>query len=451
MGSGSRFWDCERVCNGLCRQRAEICGGTAIAEREGMDIARPNGKKRKTRRALTAAVVIVGVLSCATAAFSRLGKFAPKIGRAALWVDTVQRGRFVREVRGSGTLVPKRSQLIVADSDGTVVRRVADPGAILKAGDPIVHLANPELEQQVGEAQLALQAAEADLLDLTTNLRSQALGQASSLAVVRGELQRAKTELVANEKLAADGSVAELVLVQSRARAKELVGRSSIERKRLAMAYRSVKNQENAQKARIAQLRTQVQLKRARLAKLVVTTPIDGVMQQVDVQLGQRLAAGAVIGKIADPGELRAEIKVAETQANDVRPGQRVAIDTHNGIIAGPVLRVDPSALNGSVTVVVGLEGKLPEGARPDLNVEGAITVEVVDNVTYVGRPALADKGATLGLFKLAGANSAKRVSVRLGRTSSSLVEVVDGLRAGDQVILSDMSAWARHESLRLQ
>ena len=308
-----------------------------------------------------------------------------------------------------------------------------------------------ELEQERDEAQLALQAANADLVDLNTKLQSQTLGQVAMVAEIKGELDRSRAELEANLALAPGGTVPELVLNQSRARFGELRARSRIERKRLVMAHQSRRNQLAAQQARIAQLEAQVRLREQRVEDLMVKAPADGVLQVVHTELGQRLGSGTVIAKIADPARLRAELRVPETQAKDVAPGQPTSIDTHNGLVAGKVLRVDPTADNGTVTVQVTLDEKLPEGARPDQTVEGVITVEVVEDALFVGRPALADEGATLGLFKLEGADRARRVTVRLGRVSANTVEILGGLGPGDELVLSDTSEWAEHNELRLE
>jgi HlyD family secretion protein len=416
-----------------------------------MDIDRPNARRRWLWRGVAWGVVLGLPLTAGTVAFERLRNAPPTLNRTVLWIDSVKRGRFVREIRGSGSLVPEQSHLLVAESEGVVAKLLLEPGAAVEPGHPILELVNAELGQRMHEAELALRAAEADLLDLSSKLRSNVLGQAAAVATAAGELWRAEAERKANEALIAGGTVPLLAVEQSRARARELRTRRRIEKQRLTMARESLRNQVAAQEARIQQLRLAHDLRKRQVESLQVRAPISGVLQQISAELGQRVAAGTPLAKIADPTRLRAEIKVAETQAKDIRPEQPATVDTHNGIVKGSVMRIDPAAQNGSITVVIVLAGPLPAGARPDLSVESAIITEVAENALYVGRPPLAEPGANLGLYKLEGPHLARRVPVRIGRVSVSEVEISGSLDAGDQVILSDMSAWERYPALRLE
>jgi HlyD family secretion protein len=402
------------------------------------------------RRTLYAfgALLIIPVI---TVGLSRLKPAAPTVEWGPLWPDTVKRGEMLRQVRGLGTLVPEEILWIPATTDGRVVRRFVLPGAQVKADAIILQLSNPELEQSALDAEWQLKAAEAQYNSLKAQLDSQLLDQKAAAATVQSDYTQANLNAEKDNELAKLGLGAELNVKVSRAKAEALATRNAIEKDRLAVSAASVKAQLDAQKARVEQLRALSDLKKSQLASLQVRAGDQGVLQELSVEVGQRVTAGTILAKVVQPTRLKAQIKVPETQAKDVQIGQKTAIDTRNGIIAGHVMRVDPAVQNGTVTVDVKLDEALPKGARPDLSVDGTIEIERLPDVMYVGRPVHGQPNSTVGLFKVVeGGKAAVRVQVKLGRSSVSTIEVVDGLKVGDQVILSDMSSWDSFDRLKL-
>jgi HlyD family secretion protein len=406
-------------------------------------------RQRKLRLALIFLAIGAGLLAV-TVGLTLLRKSAPRVERSGLWIDTVQRGRFSREVRGAGTLISGKSQLVVADVDATVVQIVVDPGAVVKPGDLLFKLASPDIERQVREAEYALRAAQADVTDLVSKLSSLTLSQEATVVSIRADLLRAQATNRANEALISEGTVPDLVVQESRSRVRELTIRHHIERRRLEMARESAANQIAAQRSRIAQLETARRDRAALLDGLMVKASRGGVIQSIALQLGQRVTAGLVLGKIGDLHDLQAEIRVPEAQAKDIRAGQKATVDSNETVLAGKVVRVDPSAENGTVRVVVAFD-QTPQELRPDQTVNGSVLIESADNVVFVGRPAFAERGATLTIFKLDSSDRARRVPVQIGRVSVNTVEIASGLEPGDQVILSDMSAWDSHSTIRLK
>ncbi len=418
-----------------------------------VDIARPASvvRQKKIRRLayIAAGVLVVGSVSVALA---RLKPAAPTVERSTVWIDTVKRGAMVRQVRGLGTLVPEDTRWIPAQTEGRVERIVLRPGAPVKADSIILELSNPQVEQEAINARLALQAAEANLANLRVQLRNELLTQQASAATVQSDYTQAKMQAEVNEALARENLLSTLVLKQSQVRAKELETRTEIEQQRLASAAESTTARLAVQQAAVDQARAVAALNTSRLTALKVRAGFAGVLQQVPVDVGQRVAPGTNLARVADPARLKAELRIPETQAKDIAVGQRAAVDTRNGIIEGHVTRIDPAATNGTVTVDVGLAGELPRGARPDLSVDGTIELERLDNVLYVGRPAFGQEQSTVGLFRLDPAGSeASRTPVKLGRSSVNTIEIVSGLEVGDQVVLSDMSAWDAVDRVRLK
>jgi HlyD family secretion protein len=354
------------------------------------------------------------------------------------------------EVRGLGTLVPDEVLWIPATSDGRVVTRLL-PGVHLKADTIIMELKNPELEQAALDAEWQLKAAEADYNSLKAQLDSKLLDEKAQAATVQADYTNAVLNAEKDSALAKAGLAAELNAKLSRAKAEELTTRNQIEQDRLAVSAASVKAQLEAQKAKVEQLRALYELKQTELDRLKVRAGTEGVLQEVPVEVGQQVTTGTILAKVAQPNKLKAELKIPETQAKDVQLGQLASIDTRNGIIPGRVERIDPAVINGTVTVDVKLEGPLPLGARPDLSVEGTIEIENLKDVVYVGRPAFGQPNSTVGIFKLdEEGNGATRVQVKLGRSSVNTVEIVEGLRPGDRVVLSDMSTWDAFNRIRL-
>ena len=415
-----------------------------------LDIPREAAKRqRRIRRIIYSAVGLLAIASV-TYGLSRLKPAAPSVDKATVWIDTVKRGPMLLEVRGLGTLVPDEILWIPATSDGRVLRRLL-PGVHLKADSIIMELKNPELEQQALDAEWQLKAAEADYNSTKAQLDSKLLDEKAAAATVQADYSQAVLNAEKDAALAKAGLAAELNAKLSRAKADELTTRNKIEQDRLAVSAASAKAQLEASKAKVEQLRALYELKQAQLERLKVRAGVEGVLQEVPVEVGQQVTMGTILAKVAQPNKLKAELKIPETQAKDVQLGQVASIDTRNGIIPGQVERIDPAVINGTVTVDVKLEGALPLGARPDLSVEGIIEIENLKDVVYVGRPAFGQPNSTVGIFKLdEEGNGASRVQVKLGRSSVNTVEIVEGLKPGDRVVLSDMSTWDAFNRIRL-
>ena len=382
----------------------------------------------------------------------RLKAAAPTVEKGTVWMDTVQRGPMVREVLGQGTLVPEEIRWIAAKTSARVERVLVKPGATVKPDTVILELANSDLELAALEADRQLAQAQAEVANLAATLNSQRLAQESVIASLGSDLGDAQRRARADEELAKKGFLSELEQGQTRDRERELTGRLEFERKRLNAQGKGIAAQMAAQRAQIERLRSISEFRRKEVDGLKLTAGVDGVLQELALQPGQSVAAGALLAKVARPDRLQAEVRIPETQAKDVRVGQKATIDTRNGIIPGRVARIDPAAVQGTVRVDVTLEGALPPGARPDLNVEGTIEIERLPSVLYVGRPAFGQPESTVGLFKLESDGSiAERVSVKLGRSSVKSVEILAGLEQGDRVILSDMSQWDQVDRIRLK
>jgi len=417
-----------------------------------MDIQRADRSKEKKRNRILLVSGGVVLLALITLGLSRLKPAAPTVEKASLYIDIVRRGPMTREVRGPGSLVSVDVRWIAASTTGRVERQVLYPGAQVKADSVILELASPEVEQAALESEAQVRAAEADLANLKAQLVSETLTQEAAAAAVEADYNQAKLQSEADTELNKQGLVSRLTQRLSALKAEQLGKRNEIEKQRLAKRSDAVDAQVRAQEARVDQLRGLNQLRRSQLESLHVRAGIEGILQQVPVAVGQQVAMGSNLARVARPGELKAELRIAETQAKDIVIGQKAAIDTRNGIVQGSVSRIDPAAREGTVLVDVMLQGDLPSGARPDLNVDGTIELEHLDSVLFVGRPTYGQSGSTVGLFKLVdGGSEATRTPVKLGRSSVNTVEIVDGLNEGDQVILSDMSAWDAFERVRVR
>jgi HlyD family secretion protein len=417
-----------------------------------VDIARPASvaRKKKIRRIIfaTAAILAIGGI---TYAVSQLKPAAPSVERASVWVDTVKRGPMLRLVRGSGTLVPEEIRWIPARTSGRVERILLRPGAVVTPGTIILELSNPELQQQVKEAELSFQSAQAGFQNRKTELETQLLSQEATVAGVKAQHEDALLNLQSYEELLKSGLVPEIQVKQFRSREAELRNRLKIEQQRLDMSRQGVKSQLAPQQSQVDAARATYALRVQQLDELRVRSAMDGVLQQVPVEVGAQVGPGTNLARVANPTKLKAEVRIAETQTKDIRIGQQAEVDTRNGIIKGRVSRIDPSATGGTVGVDITLEEALPPGARPDLSVDGTITLEKLDNVVYVGRPAFGQEHAKVSLFKLVGTTGeAVRVQVTLGRSSVNQIEIVEGLQPGDEVILSDMSAQDAYDRIRL-
>jgi len=416
-----------------------------------MDIARPNAAKEKRKKRIVyasiAAVVLVGI----TVALSKLKPAAPTVERNLVWIDTVKRGPMVRQVRGLGTLVPEEIRWIAARTQGRVDKIILRPGAIVETGSLILELANPDVVQAAANATSSLNAAEAQLTNLKVQLESQLLASEASAAKAKSDYETARLQAEVNEDLFKDGLVAPIQLKLSQAIAAQAAINNEIEQKRYAFAKESIKPQLAVQEATVESLRSQAQLRQEELDALKVRSSMSGVLSALPVEVGAQVQPGTNIARVADPTKLKAEVRIAETQAKDIAIGQISQIDTRNGIVEGKVARIDPAVQNGTVLVDVSIVNELPRGARPDLSVDGTIELERLNDVVYVGRPAFGQEKSTVGIFKLAAdSNDAVRTQVQLGRSSVNTIEIVSGLQPGDKVILSDMSQWDANDRIRL-
>lgn len=426
-------------------------GSARFLLKRGMDIARPELKKRKRRRQYLIGASVVLLLAVAGIGLARLGPAVPSVERSSVLVDVVKRGELLREVRGPGTLVPKEIRWIAAETAARVERIVIRPGAHVTPDSIILELSNPEVDDQLLTAKAAVTAARSDLAAKRTDLKSKLLDEQSALAAASSDYESARMQAEAEKTVAEKGVIPAVQYKKSLIQLDASKNRVHIEQQRVAEFGRNIAAQLAAEQARLDQLDGALALRQRQADALHVRAGIAGVLQQVPVEEGQQVAAGVNLARVAKPGELRAELRIAETQAKDVVIGQPVKVDTRNGIVDGKVTRVDPAVQNGTVQVDVDLEGKLPPGARPDLSVDGTIEIERLPDVLYVGRPAFGQPDSEVRLFRVDPASGiASRVPVQLGKSSVNLIEIVKGLAAGDKVILSDTSAYDQHDRIRL-
>ncbi len=418
-----------------------------------VDIKRPAKSKFK-KRIRTVVVIVAGLIAVGgiTYGLAKLKPAPPTLDRATAVIETVKRGQMLREVRGIGTLVPQLTRQIPAPADGRVEKILIQAGVEVGAATVIVELSNPQMEQQAMDAEFQVKAAQADEENLRVRLESENMTQQSAIATINSEYSQAKLQLDTDEVLAKQGLVPELLLKISRSKVQDLANRLKVEQQRLLISGKSTKAQINAQESRLQQLRALAKLKKDQVDALKVRAGTNGVLQQVSVQVGQQVTPGFNIARVADPASLKAELKIAETQIKDVKLGQPVAVDTRNGIIQGRVSRIDPAAREGTFVVDAELTGPIPSSARPDLSVDGTIELERLTNVLYVGRPAFGQGQSTVSLFRLTpDRQEAVRTPVMLGRSSVSTIEIISGLKEGDQVILSDTSALDNYTQIRVR
>lgn len=419
-----------------------------------MDIARPSVAGQRRRRRILYAVVGIVLVGLVTMGVYRLKPAAPTVERSTVWVDTVKRGSVLRQVRGLGTLVPMEGsiQFLPAVTEGRVDKILALPGAQVKADSILLEMSNPQLTQEALDAEWKLKAAEADYKNLEVALASQVLAQKSLSAQAQSEYSQAKMQADIDSELAKLGVISQLSMNVSHQKAEQLSTQNDIEKQRLVNSSEVLKAQLQAKQAEVEEFRALAELKKSQLDHLRVRAGIEGVLQEQTLKIGQYVTPGTTLAKVVQPQRLKAELKIAETQAKDIQIAELASVDTHNGVIPGHVVRIDPSVVNGTVTVDVTLDAKLPQGARPDLSVDGTIDLEKMDNVLYVGRPAFGQEQSTVGMFKLEpDGNNAVRAQVKLGRSSVNTVEILQGLKEGDQVILSDMSRWDSYDRVRLE
>jgi HlyD family secretion protein len=416
-----------------------------------VDIARPSqARKKKIRRILyvTAAVIVVGGISLGV---SKLKPAAPTVDRAVVWIDAVKRGSMLRQVRGSGTLVPEDIRWIPARSQGRVERIVLRPGAQVTPDSIILELSNPELTQSVQEAELGFKAAQAALANRKAELQSALLSQESATSNIESQYNQADLDLQANEKLFKEGLISELTVKQKRGFFEDLKNRLATEKRRLAITREGINSQIAPQEADVNQKKATWELRRKQLDELKVRAGMSGTLQSVPVERGQQVGPGTNLARVANPSNLKAELRIAETQTKDIRIGQYAEVDTRNGVVKGHVSRMDPSSVGGTVGVDVIMDGPLPAGSRPDLSVDGTIQLERLDNIIYVGRPAFGQENSTVTIFKVSPNGEAHATKVKLGRASVSTIEVIEGLQPGDQVILSDMSQFDAFDRVQLK
>jgi len=419
-----------------------------------MDISRPDLKVKKRRRSILVAVAAVVVLAAATFFVLRLKPAVPSVERSSIWTDVVKRGPLVRQVRGPGSLVPRedRIRLIPAETEATVVRIRVLPGAKVTSETVLMDLVDPTLQQQLLDAQLQLKAALAELQNTRAKLNSDLMTQRAGAATVGADQQQASLQAQTDKSLYDLGVISGLTYSASKGKSDELKQRDDLEKQRLKLNGAAITTELAVAQTKVDQARAILSLKQKQLDALSVKAGIDGVLVDLPHQVGEHVAPGVTLAKVVQPDQLKASLKIAETQARDIQIGQPAEIDTHNGTIPGKVTRIDPAVQNGTVTVDVELAGALPQGARPDLSVDGTIDLDRMADVLYVGRPALGNENSTISLFRLSpDGTTAVRVPVKVGRASVNSIQVLEGLQPGDTVILSDMSRWDANDRLRIE
>ena len=417
------------------------------------DIARDPAilKRKRLRQAAVGAIVLV-ILVAVSVQLARMEPAAPSVERATVLEDTVKRGSIIRQVRGVGTLVPEDTRWLPATTEGRVERILLRPGANVQADSVILVLSNPQVEQEAINARLALQSSRAGLDNLRAQLQNELLTQEALAASIESDFENARMEAQANEALAKEQLVSDLILKQSQLKAQTLKNRVAIEGRRLTAAREGNEARLRVQQASVDQAQAMVDLSASRLKALQVTPGFSGVLQQVPVEVGQRVGPGQNLARVADPGRLKAELRVAETEARDIEVGQPAEVDTRSGVVAGRVSRKDPAAANGTVTIDVSMTGELPRGAVPDMSVDGTVQLQRLEDVLYVGRPSLGQDNSTAGLFRVVDADgNAQRVQVKFGLSSVNAIVVLSGLKEGDRVVLSDMSSYDSYDRVRLR
>ncbi|MGB7753416.1 MAG: HlyD family efflux transporter periplasmic adaptor subunit [Candidatus Acidiferrales bacterium] len=417
-----------------------------------MDIVRPEIKHKKKMRRIGYIAAAVVLIPLVTYALSRLKPAAPSVDSGTVWTGTVKRGPMLRDVRGLGTLVPETIRLIPAETDGQVQTRYLLPGTPVKANTVIFDLVNPQLQQETLDAEYQLKGAQAAYEQTKAQLQNQLMDKRTLAASVSSQYRTAEMVRQTKEELGANGLAPLLDVKTAQVQAEELAKENELAQKEVQTFDNSIASQLAVQEATVNQKRAMYELKKSQMDQLHIRPGIDGMLQELDVEVGQKVTMGTVLARVAQPTHLKAQLKIAETQAKDILIGQKATVDTHNGIIPGHVTRIDPAVVNGTVTVDVGLDGPLPTGARPDLSVEGTVEIERLADVLYVERPVHGEANSTVGIFKVVDdGKEATRVQVQLGRTSVNTVEIVKGLEIGDKVILSDMSAWDNYDRVQLK
>ncbi|MBX6363366.1 MAG: HlyD family efflux transporter periplasmic adaptor subunit [Gemmatimonadetes bacterium] len=415
-----------------------------------VDIPRAPKKKRNRYIFGGAGALLVAVL---TLGLARLKPAAPTVDRATLWIDTVRQGTMVRQVRGPGTLVPEQIRYISAVTPGRIEKINLLPGQKVKKETVLLEISNPDVQLQLLDSERQLSAAQAELVNLRSTLEQNRLNQLAVVAQAKAAYNDAVRTAKLNEELAAKQLASAYDLAKAKEAVEEQKVRLDVEEERLRVQTEAMQRQIAVQEAQVARLKNIVEFRRSEIEAMRIQAGADGVLAEMPMQIGQWVTPGVTLAKVVEPGRLKAVLRIPETQAKDIVLGQPASIDTRNGFIPGHVMRIDPSAQNGTVGVDVALDvaGPLPPGARPDLSVDGTIEIERLTNVLYVGLPAYGQPNSTVGLFKLNDDGEAVRVSVKLGRSSVNTIEVLGGLKKGDTVILSDMSAWDQVDRVKVK
>jgi HlyD family secretion protein len=418
-----------------------------------MDISRPDLKAKKRKRQVITIAIGVVVLAAVTFLVMRLKPAAPSVDRSTVWTDTVKRGPMIRQVRGLGTLVPREDAIrqIPAQTEATVVRILTLPGSTVKPDTVLLELADPQATQLALDAELSLKSARADLSNVQVKVQSDLMAQKSAAATVNADYNQAQRQAKTDKTLYSLGVISGLAYNSSQGKADELSTRNKLEEQTVDINEKAIQSQLAVQQAKVEQAQAIYDLKRQQLDALKVRAGISGVLTSMPLAVGQHVTMGTMLAEVVQPNQLKAQLKIPETQARDVQMGQPASVDTHNGLADGVVSRIDPAVVNGTVTVDVKLVGNIPDGARKDLSVDGTIDLERLKDVLYVGRPAFGNEESTITLFRLdQEGKGAVRVPVKVGRASVNAIQVQQGLHEGDTVILSDMSRYDTTDRIRL-
>jgi HlyD family secretion protein len=433
---------------GRKRRSVVSLSGDFLLFRDTVDIARKSKPRHRLLRRLIYGIFALGLLAGISWYVSRLKPAAPSVDRTSVWIDTVKRGSMLRQVRGLGKLVPEESIWIPAATEGRVERKLLEPGAHVKSETVLLELSNPQMEQEILNAEWDWNAEESSYADLKVRLEREQLSQAADMARLESDYEQAVLRCDANAELHKSGLLSMLDVKRDNANAQQLANRLKIEKQRLVINKESIAAQLDRQRMKIDQRRAIYNLRKRQFNQLKVRA---GVLQLLQVEVGQRVGVGSNLARVANPNKLKAELNVAETQAKDIQLGQQVSINMGNVIVPGKVVRIDPGVKEGTVTVDVRLEGELPKGARPDLSVDGAVLIEKLENIVFVGCPVQCQPNSQVSLFKLdPDGRGASRVNVELGRGSVNTIEIKKGLKPDDQIILSDMAAQEKFVRIRL-
>ncbi len=416
-----------------------------------MDKPRFGVARAKKIRRILLLVIFVMVASAGTYGLSKLKPARPSVERAVLWLDKVKRGPLLFDIHGTGSLVAQEFRWIPATRDGLIEKVNVRIGDTIGPNTIVAELSNPDLVQSLTEAELQIKVAEAELLSTRAEHQNAAISQQIQLANLEHTAERLQLDADTEDELAENGLTSQLTVRRAHLAAKNAAEQVQQEKQRLGVTARANAAAIAAREARLDQLRAAYDLKKRQVWELNIRAGVSGVLQQVSIEVGQRVSAGTAVAKIADPGRLKAQLRIAETQAKDLLVGQVASIDTRNGIVPGRVTHIDPVAIQGTVTVDVQLKGELPRGARPDLSVDGTVEIERLSDGLYVGRPPNGQPNSTIQLFKVLSDGDAERVIVRVGKVSVNSIQILEGLEEDDEVILSDMSVYDAYDRIRLR